>query len=1056
MEKADIKRNIYLALVALIFCTQKGTGTPYVSIVGGDAYLNWTINNLIDDVPRFIRNPSNTASLLIFSSGEPFPAVIDNRATFTGDIQQGIVSFTLSNVKLSDAGKYTFTKINGNATLILGGQVLIVAVSPDIPVIKSLSEAAVVEKEHTLNCSTESRSVPLNHSLTMHSFWKHNGVNISLESGYIVSSTLLTIINLTRKDNGDQFTCQAFEDQRRLSTESIAFFLNVLYGPDNAQVNPSGILNVTEGGNMNLTCTAECNPPCSTYHWSKDSLQTIVGSSQSYWVPEVRRNQSGIYSCTVTNTNISRIATSQIIVSVNYGPDDGSITVSTNQTLESVEFSPLSVNCSAVCYPSCQYRWTGPGNYSYGNTGMLSIPQIMRNQTGVFTCTATNPEIINKSATATISVNVLYGPDDGSTTLTPNQTLESVEYSPLSVSCSADCYPFCHYRWTGPGNYSYGNTGVLFIPQIKRDQTGVFTCTAINPRRTNGSATANLSVTVFYGPDNPMQLMPVNTSYRLREGATLIDINCTCSCFPVCKFHWTGPVPSLTGVISLGKVNRSVRGNYTCIGRNPRTQNWTTSTVVTIIVIFGPDTPVLSPNTNEYTLNEDNIIPNIKCSSECFPGCTFYWYKEQTKLLDIKEDVLALGNVYRNGSGRYTCKSENIESLAIGTKDIQLVVQYPPTVSIVSQNGSFSETGITINCSAYGIPERYNYSLIHSALFSESIIQHVIENEPRSTGVLVYSFMNPSFMDTGLYTCSVRNGIPDYRDGSLDQNVSVPVWIKGPPNVTSNDTDFYAKKGDSGRLVVEFYNSLLDASVTWNKQENQIQEKLQSSNKYNISVAERNVTVKFYKVFVQQPGFITTLEIKNVTEEDFVTYQVLLQNSAGNISHSSLSLRPRGRPDIPRDVQIITNRITTTSVDIEWLSGFHGGSNQTFVIEYRKQVDKSWSNYSRNVFGGLMQNKYFNIIIEDLHQNTLYFFQLYAWNEFGRSEYSTTINATTFAESNKQDVIDKGPDEVIIGIAVGVVVFLSVIVAVVGIILYKRRRDKKTHKDGMPLEPDAR
>ncbi|KAL3860931.1 hypothetical protein ACJMK2_007026, partial [Sinanodonta woodiana] len=103
----------------------------------------------------------------------------------------------------------------------------------------------------------------------------------------------------------------------------------------------------------------------------------------------------------------------------------------------------------------------------------------------------------------------------------------------------------------------------------------------------------------------------------------------------------------------------------------------------------------------------------------------------------------------------------------------------PPTVRIASQNGSYNETGLAINCSAHGIPEIYNFSLIHSSLFSESIIQHIIHNEPHSTGVLVYSFINPSFMDTGLYTCIVRNGIPDYRDGLLDHNVSVPVWIKG-------------------------------------------------------------------------------------------------------------------------------------------------------------------------------------------------------------------------------------------------------------------------------------
>ncbi|KAL3860901.1 hypothetical protein ACJMK2_006997 [Sinanodonta woodiana] len=166
---------------------------------------------------------------MVFFSTEAMPYIVDNRTTFTGDIKQGIVSFTLSNVKLSDAGKYTFTRFNGNnGTLILGGQVLIVAVSPDTPVIKSLSLVAVVEKEYKLNCSAESRSAPLDHNLTMYSYWKQNGVDISSESGYFVNRTILTISNLSRKDNGGKVTCRAFEDQRIPSAESSAFILNVL------------------------------------------------------------------------------------------------------------------------------------------------------------------------------------------------------------------------------------------------------------------------------------------------------------------------------------------------------------------------------------------------------------------------------------------------------------------------------------------------------------------------------------------------------------------------------------------------------------------------------------------------------------------------------------------------------------------------------------------------------------------------------------------------------------------------------------------------------------
>ncbi|KAL3860900.1 hypothetical protein ACJMK2_006996, partial [Sinanodonta woodiana] len=216
-----------------------------------------------------------------------------------------------------------------------------------------------------------------------------------------------------------------------------------------------------------------------------------------------------------------------------------------------------------------------------------------------------------------------------------------------------------------------------------------------------------------------------------------------------------------------------------------------------------------------------------------------------------------------------------------------------PTIDIESRNGSHNDTSLLIKCSAYGIPEQYTYRLTHKSLSSGIEIREV-SYEFISTGVIIHRFINPTYMDTGIYTCSVNNGVLDYTDGSLDKSVYSTVWIKGLPYITSRETTFYAEVGHSGRLIIEVYNSLLDLVVTWYKHNGGALEKLLNSDKYNIIIASGMVDVNFYSVPIHEPGFIATLEIRNITEEDFSLYQVHVQNSVGEMYPVLLQLRVSG------------------------------------------------------------------------------------------------------------------------------------------------------------------
>ncbi|KAL3860922.1 hypothetical protein ACJMK2_007017, partial [Sinanodonta woodiana] len=341
----------------------------------------------------------------------------------------------------------------------------------------------------------------------------------------------------------------------------------------------------------------------------------------------------------------------------------------------------------------------------------------------------------------------------------------------------------------------------------------------------------------------------------------------------------------------------------------------------------GPENVQVTPSSTLNVTEGGNIT--LTCTAECNPPCSTYrWRKDSLLTVVGNSQSYWVPEVLRNHSGIYSCAVTNTYISKSATAQITVIVNYPPVVSINSQNGTYNDTDIAINCSAFGIPGQYAFSLTHSSLFSRIQIRHPKFNFV-STSAIDYRFS--SFMDTGIYTCTVNNGIADYKDGSVNKSVSETVWIKGPP-------------------------------------------------------------------------------------------------------------------DVPHDVHIVPSSITASSVRMEWLSGFSSGMNQTFAIEYREYGDTSWTKSSEEVFGGMRQDEYFNITVGRLHQETMYFLRMYAWNSYNRSQYSVVINATTTADNKEGNKFGNGSDKVIIGSAVGAVILIGFAV-VIGVVIFKRRRMPKLNAD---------
>ncbi|XP_021373080.1 basement membrane-specific heparan sulfate proteoglycan core protein-like [Mizuhopecten yessoensis] len=190
------------------------------------------------------------------------------------------------------------------------------------------------------------------------------------------------------------------------------------------------------------------------------------------------------------------------------------------------------------------------------------------------------------------------------------------------------------------------------------DHGSVWFCTSFNlPDQIINSPDYTLSVAD--GPGAAVALSPPDTSYTRNEGDTLPDITCTADCRPDCTFVWTKPDNTnftASAVLSLGQLNRSEHGTYRCTAGNVI---GTSSITTSVNVQYGPGAAVaLSPPDTAYTRNEGDTLPDITCTADCRPDCTFFWTKPDNTNFTASA-VLSLGQLDRSEHGTYRCTAGN-------------------------------------------------------------------------------------------------------------------------------------------------------------------------------------------------------------------------------------------------------------------------------------------------------------------------------------------------------------------------------------------------------------
>ncbi|EPQ18701.1 Carcinoembryonic antigen-related cell adhesion molecule 1 [Myotis brandtii] len=104
--------------------------------------------------------------------------------------------------------------------------------------------------------------------------------------------------------------------------------------------------------------------------------------------------------------------------------------------------------------------------------------------------------------------------------------------------------------------------------------------------------------------------------------------------------------------LTLLPVTRKDTGHYVCETRNPVSVS--RSDPFTLNVVYGPDTPIISPSDSHY-LRGTNL--NLSCQAASNPPAQYSWLINGSSLHPTQE--LFIPNITAHDSGSYTCLAHN-------------------------------------------------------------------------------------------------------------------------------------------------------------------------------------------------------------------------------------------------------------------------------------------------------------------------------------------------------------------------------------------------------------
>ncbi|XP_041372788.1 deleted in malignant brain tumors 1 protein-like [Gigantopelta aegis] len=432
-------------------------------------------------------------------------------------------------------------------------------------------------------------------------------------------------------------------------------------GPASVTLSPQPPSTIKEGASISVNCGGECYPSCS-FSWKRGNQ--LLSSSSSLTLRNIHRNQTGnAYTCTVTNSAISKSRSKQFTLRVHHGPDAITLTPPSANNIK--EGQRLTVNCLAVCSPACSYAWT-LGTQRITASSKLTLTNVSRSQNGnTYTCTANNTAL-SRSRSKQFRLRVYHGPD--MVNVNQSSPIKIQKGHDVVVSCDAVCNPPCNYKWMFKSQLKSGSS-LLSLKGIQRSDSGIYTCTAVNTLNAMKSARKTITLDVHYHASI--------TSVTLNSQATNVTVDELTTMTLRCEVDSSpgSDIKLLNNSHTLREVTHSKQAEYTwneagCLDTGLYTckaGNSIDSSVskdVELVVRCSPRVDHRVPFQKQFaTTTGSNVTLNLAVITN--PVATFAWYKLEDVMTSRLGSSSSVNATDVSAVGYFTLNNVQMEDFGI-------------------------------------------------------------------------------------------------------------------------------------------------------------------------------------------------------------------------------------------------------------------------------------------------------------------------------------------------------------------------------------------------------
>ncbi|KAJ7304039.1 hypothetical protein JRQ81_011559 [Phrynocephalus forsythii] len=600
---------------------------------------------------------------------------LQQRATFTGNLNERKCDLTISQLQKSDGDKYgarLYGTLEGKTTEDKWIETIHVDYleSPPVPRLEIYPKEMKEGQRTTVTCSMtyyqyHCPEKPISMTIRMDHRSDLEVKTLPLNNREVRKQLTFSP---TWEDDDRLLTCSVMDQGRKRSQSSRK--LDVKHAPKVELIADSGTT-LREGEKLSLECLVKSsNPADLVYQWWKNDHRIDGGIIWNRMeIDHVGQSQSGRYKCKAKN-KVGTTESEELTIDVQYPPKE---TKSPFRSRTIKENDTITLECSFIANPPItKYEWyKQPASNIISSRTQLHFQAIQPSDSGTYYCKAWNP--IGWSSSSLFTLDVFYKPKD----------VHLAVLNPLPITEGQNIIFNCSVGSSNPRTNQHklleNDVAVHWVTEpnritvIAKPQRGTtYSCEVCNIIGCTVSLAS--SVNVHFAPQNVQVVQ--NPTGQIKEGSFL-KLSCQMDKAnpEEITYRWHKDQQRLVdqgAVLTIHKVTPEDSGYYSCHATN--SVGTTDSEHLRLKVRYGPRNVTVSLKTKEAITEGKDV--QLQCENDAYPLSRSYkWYWNGEQLFQKNSPNLELLKVQVWQSGEYLCTVSN----EISEKESQpmvLIVSY--------------------------------------------------------------------------------------------------------------------------------------------------------------------------------------------------------------------------------------------------------------------------------------------------------------------------------------------------------------------------------------------